>query len=58
MAHGVGSEIQIRQPERRRRPVVALELAFQHVATVGSQDELKKRADEAATGFDQGDQRA
>ena len=56
--HRIGAEIHVREHDRGRRPVVAVELADQHVGAVGGEHDLGQRAGKAGAGLDQRHQRA
>ena len=58
VAHRVRAEIHRREFDRRRRAVVALLLADQHVGPVSREHQFGQRADEAGTRLDQRHQRA
>src|SRR5579883_1996215 len=53
--HGIEPEIRLAERDRRRRAVVALERAVEHVAAVGGEHELEKGAGEAASRLDERD---
>ena len=58
VAHRIGPEIHRGQFDRRRRAVVALPRADQHVGAVGGEHEFGERAGEAGARLDQRHQRA